>query len=822
MNNEQIVNKVIEETTKRLKNKQSSLIFDNTPTENSNNLVTSDGVKKYIDAKPEGGSVIVANPKLSGNEDNLVGIQVDKTKYKIKEGTQVEPELETVENVDTVKTMQIDNTNYIVKDDNVSTVIPKSVKSELNKFTDTWETKSWTGLTYFNASYMWTDGEDIYYSSGGTQYVLNKITSTWNVKTWNGLVNFFGYFVWTDGNNIYCSYRDIFQIARHYVLDKSTSTWSEKTWYGLTDFIGGTVWTDGTNIYTSERNNEHYVLDKESSTWSRKNWTGLTDFSGLNIWTDGDDIYMSNAYSHYVLDKATSTWNKKIWNGLNFFYNTSIWTDGENIYYSNYLGGINYQYILDKSTSTWKEKTWNELSNVDGDKVWTDGKNIYYSDGNNQYVLKKNTLSQTKPVLSDELEIKANPELSGNEEELTGIQIDNVKYKMPEKPVVSNVIPSDTRTELSRFGDTWENKVWPSDIRVSSEVWTDGNNIYNSNGRDQYILDKATNTWNVKTWYGLTDFMAQRIWTDGNNIYYSLGSSQYVLDKSTSTWTQKTWTGLTNFIGNATWTDGENIYYSLGTNHYVLNKSTSTWITKTWSGLTGFDGTNIWTDGDNIYYSSGSTQFVLDKSTSTWNVKIWTGLTNFYGTSLWTDGNNIYYSAGGQQYFLNKENSTWKLKIWKGLTNFHAINVWTDGENIYCSDPSIFMQYILLKPSLSSASSILKSEIYANKTSVEVLPRLYSLKIDDKNYKLTFNDLKVSNLTESSGILSWTAPDLTKYTDYTPNVSYLIYINDTLIDETSNTSYDASAQLTSGTYNINIVVKFNLQNDEDKDITITI
>ena len=79
------------------------------------------------------------------------------------------------------------------------------------------------------------------------------------------------------------------------------------------------------------------------------------------------------------------------------------------------------------------------------------------------------------------------------------------------------------------------------------------------------------NSWSEKTWNGLTNFNGSHIWTDGENIYYSNGSNHYVLDKSTSTWSTKSWTGLTSFYGNNVWTNDENVYYSYGSNQYILS-----------------------------------------------------------------------------------------------------------------------------------------------------------------------------------------------------------------------------------------------------------
>jgi hypothetical protein len=66
-------------------------------------------------------------------------------------------------------------------------------------------------------------------------------------------------------------------------------------------------------------------------------------------------------------------------------------------------------------------------------------------------------------------------------------------------------------------------------------IWTDGDNIYYSDGSSQYVFDKASSTWTTKTWNGLASFNGQNIWTDGGHIYYSSGSSQYVLEITPAT-----------------------------------------------------------------------------------------------------------------------------------------------------------------------------------------------------------------------------------------------------------------------------------------------
>lgn len=251
------------------------------------------------------------------------------------------------------------------------------------------------------------------------------------------------------------------------------------------------------------------------------------------------------------------------------------------------------------------------------------------------------------------------------------------------------------------YSDTWSPKTWNGLEKPSAlNIWTDGENIYYSDGSKQYVLDKETSTWKVKTWSGYTPEYA-RIWTDGKNIYYSQYENQYVLDKATSTWSPKTWNGFSDFSKGAVWTDESEIYLSQGTDQYVLDKETSTWNAKTWNGLTKFWGSSIWTDGNEIYCSSGTKQYVLNQSNSTWETKTWNGLTEFNATYIWTDGTNIYYSDVSKQYVLDKSTSTWNPKTWNGVSVVGDY-IWSDGEDIYISD-SYSRQHVLDK-SLSAST----------------------------------------------------------------------------------------------------------------------
>ena len=252
-----------------------------------------------------------------------------------------------------------------------------------------------------------------------------------------------------------------------------------------------------------------------SNTWSTKTWNGYTTIYGVGIWTDGNNIYYSNGSGEqYVLNKSTDTWESKTWVGVTSLFGTNIWSDGTDIYYSN----SSTQKILNKTTGEWEDKTWNgSLRPNLGMNVWSDGTNIYYSKDTTQYVLNKET-------------------------------------------------------------DTWSTKTWGNYNNFSGEnIWTDGTDIYYSNSTyGQYKLNKATDTWE-DTYWG-TIYIGRDIWTDGINIYYSSGSNQMIFNRATLSWKVITWNGLSQFEGKSVWSDGEHTYYSNDTNQYILTSEINTYI----------------------------------------------------------------------------------------------------------------------------------------------------------------------------------------------------------------------------------------------------
>lgn len=258
-----------------------------------------------------------------------------------------------------------------------------------------------------------------------------------------------------------------------------------------------------------------------------------------------------------------------------------------------------------------------------------------------------------------------------------------------EKSSTEGLVLNDGTIDTSEYvtlNDRFVEKAWNYTPSDGGYIWTDGTDTYYSNGGVHKVLDKATSTWNDKTWTGLNS-VTRGFWTDGTYMYYSNGSSQKVLTPGTTTWTDKTWSGMTNFDGVYIWTDGTDIYYSMNSTQKVLNVSTSTWSDMTWTTppSTGFYGSQIWTEGNNIYLSFGTQQKVLNKATHTWSDKTWNGFSALMGVNVWTDGKHIYYSSNDNQKVLDVATSTWSDIEWENLVPLLGQYIWTDGSTYYYS-----------------------------------------------------------------------------------------------------------------------------------------
>ena len=353
----------------------------------------------------------------------------------------------------------------------------------------TWETITWTGTyTPSNASDVWTDGTNIYYSFGTFQSKLNG--TTWESMTWTGLTNFDGDRIWTDGTDIYCS---------DYSTQKKLNgtSWESITWTGKTSFSGQYVWTDGTDVYYDSG----YKLN--GTTWERIYRYGISPlFYGKYIWTDGTNIYYSENDLQFKLNK--NVWEPITWTGLTSLNGTYIWTDETNIYYSN--GSSQYKL----NGTAWETMSWTGFTNIYGSSVWTDGTDIYYSSDSNQYKLNGTTwtsVSWTGLTSFDGSNIWSDGE---------------------------NIYYSYDSTQYKLNGTAWETMSWTGLTSFKKKnIWTDGTDFYYSDGSSstQYKLNGTS--WESTTWTGYSGPKGEDIWTDGTNIYYSFQVIHYRLDGTT-------------------------------------------------------------------------------------------------------------------------------------------------------------------------------------------------------------------------------------------------------------------------------------------------
>ena len=187
-------------------------IYGNTVTMSSSDPTT---VAAAINSKADDAVFEGATDEVDGADGLVPGPEAgDEEKFLKGDGTwsSVPDGLPEVTSSDNGKSLDVVNGEWAVGS--------KKIDKEYN--TDpVWLIKQWSGSpAYLGGNNIWSEGDNIYYSSGSTHYVLDKSTSTWSTKTWNGLTKFYGNYIWSDGDNIYYSSQSD---NKQYVLDKGTS-----------------------------------------------------------------------------------------------------------------------------------------------------------------------------------------------------------------------------------------------------------------------------------------------------------------------------------------------------------------------------------------------------------------------------------------------------------------------------------------------------------------------------------------------------------------------------------------------------------------------
>ena len=184
-----------------------------------------------------------------------------------------------------------------------------------NCLTRTFIDGKWTGRYWYEgnrsfshdtwAEYIWTDGEQYYYSNGD--------------KHWKMIMNPTG------------TSHTMSEVRYKWDREPSGASYNKK-------FTGNYVWSDGSNTYYSKGANNQWILRED--TWEKITWNGYDGIIGCYVWTDGDNFYYSYGTAQYVL--KGDAWEPKVWTGLSSFNANDVWTDGTYYYYSN--GDTQYKF----------------------------------------------------------------------------------------------------------------------------------------------------------------------------------------------------------------------------------------------------------------------------------------------------------------------------------------------------------------------------------------------------------------------------------------------------------------------------------------------
>lgn len=167
----------------------------------------------------------------------------------------------------------------------------------------TWEEKTWTYSPSAGSEIIQFQDKLYYLSGSGDFYVYNGSDFDYIDMTlvdWTVSISFIGSYLWTDGEKLYYSVRD-----KQYLMDLDSRQIVAMEW-GDYEPKGYAIWSDGTNVYCDHPNpSMHHKL--VNGVWVETEWNGLYgDFRGDFIWTDGENIYFSENGTNYIILPSTA------------------------------------------------------------------------------------------------------------------------------------------------------------------------------------------------------------------------------------------------------------------------------------------------------------------------------------------------------------------------------------------------------------------------------------------------------------------------------------------------------------------------------------
>lgn len=264
----------------------------------------------------------------------------------------------------------------------------------------------------FYARYIWSIGDNVYYSYTTNQKVYNKTNNTWSNKTWSGLTRITAnrmFFIKRTAISIYYANNVDSKMYQNGVATATLTpgnSWSQVT---MTDGQPGNSYYDmiqgKLGIYRDK-----YTFNPSTNAFTQnisvEGETSNNKFSVNFAFVDGEHIYGlrsnggSTAATYWVeLDEVNKIWKNTTINGNSQNasgqgYISGYWTDGYNVYATrrtNATTPATYEQVkYDRDTKSFVTKVWSGINNNVG-ALYTftiDGK-IYMYDGTNVYQLDK-------------------------------------------------------------------------------------------------------------------------------------------------------------------------------------------------------------------------------------------------------------------------------------------------------------------------------------------------------------------------------------------------------------------------------------------------
>lgn len=235
-----------------------------------------------------------------------------------------------------------------------------------------------TGTTANLTGNIWTDGTNVYYSSGSTtsstyqqkvSFSSTAITSQSNANYFTGTTTFTGQGTFANNGKIFV--QDTSGKSNTKVLDVSTGTFSGQSFSGATTLNSMTAtWIfrfNGT-IYAQRYADGVYYLKNDTNEYQWRNIkngsSGSSRYGGTGYWTpDGTHLFYDDTSYHVSITNLTNfTETNHYYTGLTITQPRNIFKMNNNVYAINYESSTYKFYQLDMTTLDSSTTVWTDVT----------------------------------------------------------------------------------------------------------------------------------------------------------------------------------------------------------------------------------------------------------------------------------------------------------------------------------------------------------------------------------------------------------------------------------------------------------------------------